>query len=375
MKIAVNTRLLLKDKLEGIGRFTYETLVRMTKNHPNDEFYFLFDRKYDPSFVFGPNVHPIVIGPQARHPILYNIWFDYSVKKALKKIKPDVFLSPDGYLSLTTQFPQIAVIHDLNFEHYPEDLPKNALKYYRTKFPKFARKAERIITVSEFSKQDIIQQYGIDASKIDVTYNGVSDMFQPTGSDVQETIKQQYSNEQNYFIYVGSLHARKNIDRMFRAFDEFKKTTGSGNKLMVVGEKIWNSVDLETTLNQLQYKNDIIFTGRVSNEEMVKLIGASSGLVYVSYFEGFGIPIIEGMKCGVPVLTSNVTSMPEVAGNAAILVDPFSVESIAVGMKQLTDKTSTEELVIKGFERANQFNWDNTAEKVWECIERVSKRP
>jgi glycosyltransferase involved in cell wall biosynthesis len=157
MKIAVNTRLLLKDKLEGIGWVAYETLRRMVASHPEVEFYFLFDREPDPMFLFADNVKPVVLFPQARHPFLFIWFFEFSVTKALKKIKPDLFFSPDGYLSLRSDVPQVTQFHDLNFEHFPKDMPKIHLWHYKTFFPRFARKAKRIVTVSEFSKQDIVE--------------------------------------------------------------------------------------------------------------------------------------------------------------------------------------------------------------------------
>lgn len=373
MKIAVNTRLLIKNKLEGIGWFTFETLKRLVNDHPEHEFYFIFDRNYDLSFIFANNVTPIVIGPQARHPILFSIWFNYSIARILKKIQADIFLSPDGYLSLKTNVPQIAVIHDLNFEHYPDDLPTNILKYYKKNFPKFAKKAKRIVTVSEFSKNDIIKQYGIDPGNIDVVYNGVNDNFHPIQEAEKIEIRNSYSNQSPYLIYVGSLHARKNIERMLLAFDVFKKQKSSEVKLVIVGEKIWKSLNLDHLLDSLSYKKDIIFTGRIESVELTKLIAASEGLVYVSYFEGFGIPIIEGMKSGIPVITSNVTSMPEIAGDAAILADPFSVESIAEAMAKVLDEKLKMQLIAKGEIRAKKFTWEQSASLLWNSIEKVIK--
>ena len=371
MKIAVNTRLLLKNKLEGIGRFTLETLKIIVTNHPEHEFYFLFDRKFDPSFIFAKNVTPVIIGPPARHPILFKIWFNHSVTRALKKIGTDVFVSPDGFLSLKTSIPQISVIHDLNFEHYPEDLPKSYRNYYRKYFPLFAKKAARIITVSEFSKKDISSQYDISLSKIEVAYNGVSNQFSPSDIPTIKSTQMKFSEGKPYLVYVGSLHARKNIERMLLAFDQFKKNTNSDYKMLIVGEKIWKNTKFESTLENLSAKKDILFTGRLTSSDLNKVIGSSNGLVYVSYFEGFGIPIIEGMKCEVPVITSNITCMPEVAGNAAILVDPFSIESISNGMEQLLDKEKAEKIVQLGTKRALSFSWDNTAEIVWSTIEDV----
>src|ERR1039457_2407091 len=159
MNIAVNTRLLIKDKLDGIGWFTYESLKRITVQHPEHSFYFIFDRKFNPEFIFSNNITPIVLYPQARHPLLFYLWFEYSLSSLLKRLNADLFLSPDGYLSLKSDTKSLAVIHDLNFEHYPNDLPFLVRKYYRYYFPKFANKATIIATVSEFSKQDNVKQY------------------------------------------------------------------------------------------------------------------------------------------------------------------------------------------------------------------------
>lgn len=152
MKIAVNTRLLVKNKLEGIGWFSYETLKRITTQHPEHEFYFIFDRKHSDDFIFSDNVTPIELFPQARHPFLYYLWFEFSMPRLLKKLKPDLFLSPDGYLSLKSKIKSLVVFHDLNFEHYPEDIPWLERKNYKYFFPRYAKKADRIATVSEYSK-------------------------------------------------------------------------------------------------------------------------------------------------------------------------------------------------------------------------------
>ena len=150
MKIAVNTRFLLSGKMEGFGWYTYEITKRMVEQHPEHEFIFFFDRPFDPKFIFASNVTPVVLNPPARHPVLFIYWFEFAVRRALKKVKADVFFSPDGYLSLRSMIPQISVIHDINFEHFPKDLPWSARAYLRYFFPLFAKKATQIITVSEY---------------------------------------------------------------------------------------------------------------------------------------------------------------------------------------------------------------------------------
>lgn len=372
MEIVVNTRLLIKDKLEGIGWFTYETLKRITQNHPEHHFIFLFDRDFDETFIFADNVTPLILSPQARHPILFYLWFEHSVANFLNKYKPDLFLSPDGYLSLRAKCKQLAVIHDLNFEHYPNDLPFLVRKYYKYFFPKFAVKATRIATVSEYSKKDIEQTYAIDSQKIDIVHNGCNSLYKSISEELKKQTQHIYAQDNDYFLYVGSLHPRKNIKRLFEAFEKFKSSTKSSTKLIIVGEKYYWTKEIKETYKRMNFKEDVIFTGRLSTEELKNVLGAALAMTYIPYFEGFGIPILEAMNAGIPVITSNVTSMPEVAGDAAILVDPFSVNSIADAMVYIyKDEDMRSTLIKRGFERKEKFSWDKTAELLWCSIEKT----
>ncbi|NOQ75340.1 MAG: glycosyltransferase [Crocinitomix sp.] len=376
MRIAINTRFLLKNKMEGFGWFTYETVKRIVESHPEHEFIFFFDRAYDPKFIFSSNVKPVVLNPPARHPILFKIWFNYSVKRALKKHKIDLFFSPDGFLSLTTDVPQIGVIHDINFEHFPEDLPKAPRNYLKKYFPLFAKKAAHLITVSEFSKQDIAKTYGISLGKITVAHNGGSDAFKPVEDSVKTAIRKEYTNNKPYFIFVGALHPRKNLGRLLAAFDAFKKQTNSENQLLIVGENLWKNEGFTEKLTEIEHKDAIHFSGHVDLDTLTKLMASARALTFVSYFEGFGIPLVEAMKSGTPILSGNKTSLPEVTGDAGILVDPFSVEAITAGLIEIeTNSNLRAELIQKGLKRGQLFNWDFTAEKIWAVIEalRVEK--
>ncbi len=372
MRIAVNTRLLIKNKLEGIGWFTYETLKRITKTHTEHEFFFLFDRQYDKEFIFSDNITPLVIPPQARHPVLFYIWFEHSVARTLKKINADVFLSPDGYLSLRTKVPSLAVIHDLNFEHYPNHLPFLITKYYRYFFPRFARKAKRIATVSNFSKDDIAELYNIESEKIDVVYDGANESFKPINEEAQNGIRNIYTEGKPYFVYVGGLHPRKNLINLFKAFDLYKNKTASETKLLIVGEKLWWTADIKKAYNEMNNKNELIFTGRLQAKELHQVLASALALTYISYFEGFGIPVVEAFRCNVPVITSNVTSMPEIAGDAALLVDPSDVDEIANAMIKISnDNQLRKKLVEKGSERKDIFTWEKSAQRLWKSIEKT----
>ncbi|MCX6189214.1 MAG: glycosyltransferase family 1 protein [Bacteroidetes bacterium] len=370
MKIAVNTRFLIHDKLEGIGRFSYETLKCMVLKHPEHEFIFFFDRPFSQEYLFSKNVTGIILYPPARHPLLFIWYFEWSIFRALRKFKPDVFLSCDGFLCLRSKVPQLAVIHDLAFEHNPEDVSFFARTYYKYFFPRFARKASHICTVSDFSKQDIIEKYHIDNTKISVIYNGASAIFKPINELEKQAIKSQFSDGENYFVYVGALQPRKNISRLLQAFEKFKIAHDTPCKLLIVGRKAWKTQSIEDTYERMKFKCDVLFTGRVSDEDLSKIIAGATALTYIPYLEGFGIPILEAMQCGTPVITSNRSALPEVAGDAAILINPFDSNEICAAMVALYfDKNQQITLSNNGLIQSGKFSWEKTADLLWNCLE------
>ncbi len=372
MKIAVNVRLLLPDKLEGIGWFTYETLKRITQNHPGHEFIFIFDRPYSEEFIFSNNITPIVIHPQARHPVLWYLYFEYSIPWALKKCKPDIFVSTDGWIPMKLTIPVLNVIHDLNFVHHPEFIKPLMRGYYNKFFPLFAEKSTRLATVSEFTKQDITSTYHIDKEKIDVVYNGSNHLYLPISEELKTQTRNQFTQGKPYFVFVGAIHQRKNIANLFRAFDLFKSKTASHAKLVIVGVKMWRVGEIEDAYQQMRYRNDVIFTGRLQPDILNRVLASSVALTYVSFFEGFGIPIIEAFNAETAVITSNVTAMPEVAGDAALFTNPFSADSIAGAMEKIYfDHKLRNSLIEKGRKQREKFSWDKTAKLLWESVERI----
>lgn len=374
MKIVVNTRLLLKNRLEGIGWFSYETLKRVTQQHPEHEFVFVFDRPYDKEFVFADNITAVELFPPTRHPVLQYIWFEHSMPRLLKKLKADLFLSTDGYASLHTKVPVVDVIHDLNFEYYPQDIPWIDSKYLKRMFPAYARKAKRVATVSEYSKNDIVNLYNVAPERIDVVYNGVNESYIPLSPQEVADVRRDLTGGEPYFVYIGALRPRKNLKTLFRAFDAYREQVTTNEKLVIIGGKKWYSEEMQKTYEAMKYKNEVVFTGSLSPEKLREALGAALALTYVSYFEGFGIPIVEAFRAGVPVITSDITSMPEVAGDAALLIDPFSRISITKAMVQMAqDEELRKELIAKGHQRQEMFTWQKSAERLWDCIEKAMK--
>lgn len=373
--IAVNTRFLLAHQLEGIGRFTLETLQRITQKHPEYHFHFLFDRPYDRQFIFADNITAWVVPPPARHPLLWYLWFELAVPTVLRRIKPDLFLSTDGYCSLHTHIPTLTVIHDLAFEHYPEQVPPLVRWFYRHYTPKYVQKSTRIAAVSQYTKQDILTTYphATTADRIDIVYNGVNDLYSPLTALEQHAVKQQYTDGADFFLFVGAIHPRKNLRHTLMAFEQFRQRNPQCLiKLIIAGRKAWQVDDIFHFYNAMQYKNDVSLLGHLEQSTLRQLYGAATAFLYPSFFEGFGIPILEAMRCHTPVITANVSSMPEVADNAALLVNPNSSAEICHAMEQIAfSEELRQQLIRKGELRQQQFNWDKSAQQLSESIEKT----
>ncbi len=358
MKIAVNTRFLLKGKLEGIGMYTHEIFKRVAQLLPEHQFYFLFDRKWDEAFITSENIIPIKVNPQARHPFLWYWWFEHSIPKILKQNNIDLFISPDGFGSLSTEVPQLITIHDLGFEHYPQHVPYLVNKFYTHYSPLYCRKAATILAVSEFTKQDIIKQYGIRPSKIEVIYNGVD-------IDTPKLEKVEPKRERPYFIFVGAVHPRKNVLGLLKAFERFKAKYPGEQQLIIIGRKAWMNSALEEFYSAMEFKAEVVWIEKIERKDLLQLLKHAIALVYPSLFEGFGIPIIESMGLGVPVISSSVSALPEIAGNSALMIDPNNPDDICDAMQTiLTDNVLRNQLVENGKKRAAQFSWEVSAKKI-----------
>ena len=372
MKIGVNARVLIAQRMEGVARFIYETLKCMVKAHPEHEFHFYFDRPYDDLFLFADNVIPHVEFPPARHPVLWYLWFEHSLPKAMKRDGIDVCYSGDTFMSLKTNVPTLLVSHDINYHHYPEHIIWSHKKFYQHYFPRYHKKAKHIIAVSDATKQDIIQVYGLPESKVSVAYNAVPEGFKPIAEEEVKRVREKYTQGKPYFIYLGSLHPRKNVDKLILGYSSFREKYASDIGMVIYGRKAWKSEAIFEAYENSPFKSDIQFMDN-SEGSIHQLMGAALGLCYVSLHEGFGIPILEAFSAGIPVITSNRSSMPEVAGDAALLADPESVESISDQMNRMaTDETLRNELVKKGFERLKRFSWEESANIIFEKLLTVS---
>jgi glycosyltransferase involved in cell wall biosynthesis len=372
MNIAVNARLLIKDKLEGIGRFSYETTKRLAQQHPEHTFYLIFDRKYDEQFIFSENVKPLIVGPKARHPFLYYIWMEWSVAKLLKQYDIDVFYSPETMLCLNTNIPSFCTYHDLIYARRPDFLPFKERKYLQLFSPKFAKRADHIFTVSNFVYQDLRKEFpNIDKTKVSIAYNALPLDRTQVKSDV---MKRQLPKE--YFLCISSIHPRKNIDGTLVAFKLYLSKYNKNTKLVLIGRPYWKlEKNLQDLMAVMIAKEELLHLKDVKDDEIGQILKEAKALLYLSHFEGFGIPILEAMANGVPVIASNTSSMPEVAGDAAILCNPLDLDSISEAMhKVTTDGELQKGMIKKGYERVKYYNWDATAAHIYDVMSKFDPK-
>ena len=363
MRIGVNGRLLVSDKMEGIARYIYETTLQMALSHPEDTFIVFFDRKINPVFRFPENVKKVIVPWHARHSLLWYLWFEVLLPIYFKKYRIDVFYSGEGYLSVKSRVPTLMVLHDLAYVHYPQFLQKDSLLYFRKRTPVFLEMSRSVATVSEYVKRDIISHFNVKPEKIIVAYNAVN----PRKWDFNPLVE---TPDIPYFLYVGAIHPRKNVKNLIEAFLSFKKVNPGDTKLILIGRMAWDTDEVEQLIRMHQ---DIQYLGPLPEAGKNTWIKNAFCLTYVSVFEGFGIPLLEAFAMGVPVITSNVTSMPEVAGDAALCVNPFSPDDISQAMAQMyQDKALRHRLIRDGYHRVTEFSWTKTASVLYAELKKMS---
>ncbi|HDS6410615.1 TPA: glycosyltransferase family 4 protein [Klebsiella oxytoca] len=287
-----------------------------------------------------------------------HLWEQFNVPKKINK--NDILWSPANTGPITVKN-QVLTIHDtVPFDH-PEWMSRKFTTWYKFMQPIIAKRAAHIITVSHFSKERIVENFNIPEEKISVVYNGITPKYYDGNilTDKWKTIK--------YILTVGSVEPRKNIKRLISAFIEAKKELDATLKLVIVGKKGNNNIfNYSDELHLSNVEDSIIFTGHVSDEELGQIYKNAKGFCYPSIYEGFGLPPLEALAYGIPVLTSNTTSMKELFTGKAILVDPYSIESIKYGILDLFKLEPS--IILKGQAFARSLTWEKTSKQTFQLI-------
>ena len=273
--------------------------------------------------------------------------------------------------------PVVVSIHDLSFEHLPETFKRRSRTQLRLTVRHSARRASRILSLSEYTRRDIIETYGIDAERVSTIPLAAAEHFGPIDDNRElQRVRHNYGIDGDYILSVGSIQPRKNLARLIRAYALLRGNCSADKlpKLVLVGKCAWLYDETLRTLDQAGVKDTVILTGYVPESDLPALYSGALCFVYPSYFEGFGLPPLEAMKCGAPVIVGDRTSLPEVVGNAALAVNPFDVEAIAGAISRLINNSALRrELSAKGQERAKEFSWQDTARKTLTVYTEVAR--
>lgn len=263
--------------------------------------------------------------------------------------------------------PVVATIHDLAFEHLPETFTRRGSLQLKLTVRRTARRAARIATVSEYSRQDLLRTYRLAPEKVVTTYNGIEPHFtaQPRAADEAAQVRQRFGIAREFLLAVGSLQPRKNLERLIRTYARLRREQPDfAPQLVIVGRKLWLAESIFAEVSRQPWASDVILTGYVSDDDLPALYRTASAFVYPSLFEGFGLPPLEAMACGTPVITSNISSLPEVAGSAALLIDPLNEQELAAALQRiLNDQPLRARLRAEGVRQAAKFTWRDAAEK------------
>ena len=371
MKVALELQPCCWDR-SGIGTYTYE-LAKRLNDREGLEFcgnLFNFLGRRDNREALSDIKMPITTNHTMPYGLYRRIWKYLPIPyHALFPNRADIsvffnFIVPprlEGYV--------ITTIHDLTYLRYPETMKASNLEHLKQGMLYSINRSDRIITVSEFSKRELQELLAVPSEKIDIVYNAPSLIDEITDYSV---ISKKYKIQFPYILFVGTIEPRKNISRLLRAFDRLKSMYHIPHQLVLAGGRGWMDTEIFQTAQEVRYSKDIVFTGYVSNAEKNALYRAASVFVFPSIYEGFGIPPLEAMACGCPVVCADVASIPEVVGDAAELVDPFMEESIAQGIwRVLSDEIYAKKLIQKGFERARRFSWDVSADQLCSICKKV----
>jgi glycosyltransferase involved in cell wall biosynthesis len=305
------------------------------------------------------------------------LWTHLRLAAELQQYPPDVLFVPAHVLPLYCPVPAVVTVHDLGYRHYPDTHRLLDRWYLDWTTRRHCRTARHILADSLATRQDLLDFYGANPDRISVVYLGRDESLAPvTDPEFIARAKARYNIRTDYLFYLGTLHPRKNLVRLIEAFHQAIQTTSTERlQLVIAGQRGWLYDQIFARVEQLGLTGQVIFAGYVTDEDKPALLSGALAYVFPSLFEGFGLPVLEAMACGTPVLTSNCSSLPEVAGQAALLVDPHSTGEIAAGLVQLiTEPGLRQELVQRGFQQIRAFSWSQAAVQVWELVEKVALR-
>lgn len=377
MRIGIDVRVLSRGTVTGVEEYTLNLLSALLFSDKSNN-YFLFYNAYNKvnlnfDWLSLSNVNLKQFQIPNRFFFISARYLKFpKIDKLLSGI--DVYFNPHFFAApVSKKCSKITTFHDLSFERHPEffSFKKRNWHEFLIKPKKEAKEAKFIIAVSESTKQDLVDIYGINSEKIKVIYPGISlssDKFKTSDYRTNlERVKKKYKLPGRFILYFGTIEPRKNIKGLIEAFENLNSSYSNKNgyKLVIAGSKGWLYKDIIKKARDSKFCKDIFFTGYVQQEDKPYLYSLSDLFVYPSFFEGFGFPPLEAMACGVPTITSNNSSLPEVVGDGALMINAYNVDEMTWSIKEVLENNSLRKKMIKkGFQRVGRFSWDKCADKI-----------
>ena len=363
----------------GIGRYTRQLLTEMFKLSPCDEFFIS-----DILLPWFPTTHPVKF-PLEVLPILKAMRVTYPFMTAYRAQlytrqylrgfaglrSCDLFFGTNFRGVFKEGMRTVLTVHDLVHEYYPETVQEENLEFFRHSFPSDVQRADLLIAVSEATRQDILKYLGVPPEKVKVIYNGVDHNYRAVMEpEIRMAVRKRYRLPEQFILMVGSIQPRKNIAGALAAIASLRKNGRNFQwKLVLVGGGGWKNEGLVDQVREHGLSDYVIMTGYVSEDDLPVVYSLADLMVFPSFYEGFGLPVVEAMACGVPVVTSNNSCLPEIAGDAAVLVDPHDIGSIADGIRSLLeDQDLRQQCIDKGLARARLFTWEDAARQTLQAF-------
>jgi len=374
MRIAIDAR--MGDTSGGIEVYIIELISHLADIDKNNQYFVIVNKHGDGSFVPSTdNLTILVSSITRRHYFLKDLWSLFFLPFLLKTSNIDIYFNPRYVLPIFKgNIKMVVTMHDMIAFLYPEIWPGISGFRIRKYIKLSTQRADAILTISNWAKKDIVRILDVPKDKIKVIYNGINKkLFKPIpGLSLQRLVKRKYAIRKKFILTVGPLGARKNHHRLIDAYSILPKCIREDYQLIVTGEKKGTYNNLLKKVRKTCPADDIVFTGFIPEKEMPMVINAASLFIFPSLYEGFGIPLLEAMACGTPILASNISSIPEVAGDAALLFDPYNINEMANAIdKAINDKDLRQKLVRKGFKQIKKYSWENTAKEILGVFEEV----
>lgn len=379
MKIGIDVRCLMEGRRTGVEEYTINLLKEVLRLDTQNEYLLFFNswKNFRADLLWIKEFPNVKIRRFKIPNKILNLCFWYlnwpKIDQMLGGV--DVFFMPNlTFYALSRKAKLIVTWHDLSFERYPEMFSfKRRLWHYLVQPKKICQRAERIIAVSQSTKNDLVSLYKINPKKISILYSGISDKFKVIDRNNTKllAVKERYQLPYRFILYLGTIEPRKNITSLIKAFNQFKKWAQKENneelnkyKLVIAGQDGWLMAEILKEIIRSPFKEDILKINFVAENDKEYFYNLASLFIYPSFFEGFGFPPLEAMRCGVPVITSHSSSLPEVVDDGGVLIDPNRPDEISLAIREiLTDKSLHEKLIKKGPQQAQKFNWSKSAKK------------